>query len=197
MPASRPVLRKLAKVLGVRTSALIGEAPSEDHEGPVNPRLAEVEQALVTYRSIMLSDETEVPELSELAQQIEAGWQALVYLAAQVQRHLPDAAAADRQFRAGGVCIRSFTRSLPPGVRGLSHPWSARPLISTRSHAATTAATTTRRCSSTSRWPRRSALRASAIIRIARDMVATLVKRAKPSYASEVRAFASHIALLD
>ena len=33
---SLPVLRKLAKVLGVRTSALIGEAPSEDHEGQVN-----------------------------------------------------------------------------------------------------------------------------------------------------------------
>jgi len=36
-----PVLRKLAKVLrGVRTSALLGEAPSEAHEGPVNPWLA-------------------------------------------------------------------------------------------------------------------------------------------------------------
>ncbi len=43
---SLPVLRKLAKVLGVRTSMLLGEAPSEDHEGPVNPRLAEVERAL-------------------------------------------------------------------------------------------------------------------------------------------------------
>jgi transcriptional regulator with XRE-family HTH domain len=47
---SLPVLRKIAKVLGVRTSALIGEAPSEDHEGSVNPRLAEVERALFTYR---------------------------------------------------------------------------------------------------------------------------------------------------
>ncbi len=44
-----PVLRKLAKVLrGVRTSALLGEAPSEAHEGPVNPWLAEVERALYT-----------------------------------------------------------------------------------------------------------------------------------------------------
>ena len=34
---SVPVLRKLAKVLGVRTSALLGEAPSEDHEGPGQP----------------------------------------------------------------------------------------------------------------------------------------------------------------
>jgi transcriptional regulator with XRE-family HTH domain len=47
---SLPVLRKIAKILGVRTSALVGgEAPSEDHEGAVNPRLAEVEQALYTY----------------------------------------------------------------------------------------------------------------------------------------------------
>jgi transcriptional regulator with XRE-family HTH domain len=45
---SVPVLRKLATVLGVRTSALVGEAPSENHEGPVNPRLAEVERALFT-----------------------------------------------------------------------------------------------------------------------------------------------------
>ena len=46
---SVPVLRKLAKVLGIRTSALLGEAPSEDREGPaVNPRLAEVERACCT-----------------------------------------------------------------------------------------------------------------------------------------------------
>lgn len=31
---SLPVLRKLTKVLGVRTAALIGEAPSEDTKGP-------------------------------------------------------------------------------------------------------------------------------------------------------------------
>jgi transcriptional regulator with XRE-family HTH domain len=48
------VLGKIAKVLGVRTSALIGEAPSEDHEGPVNPRLAELERALITYQTISL-----------------------------------------------------------------------------------------------------------------------------------------------
>ncbi|MCA1677065.1 MAG: helix-turn-helix domain-containing protein, partial [Actinobacteria bacterium] len=72
---SLPVLRKLAKVLGVRTSALIGEAPSEDHEGPVNPRLAEVEQALFTYRSLTPPG-AEPPELWELAQRVEAAWDA-------------------------------------------------------------------------------------------------------------------------
>ncbi|MGH3800383.1 MAG: helix-turn-helix domain-containing protein [Pseudonocardiaceae bacterium] len=48
------VLRKIAKVLRVRTAALLGEAPSEDHEGPVNPRIAEIERALFTYRSVSL-----------------------------------------------------------------------------------------------------------------------------------------------
>ncbi|MGH3796924.1 MAG: helix-turn-helix domain-containing protein [Pseudonocardiaceae bacterium] len=73
---SVPVLRKLAKVLGVRTSALLGEAPSEDHEGPVNPRLAEVERALVTYRSLDLADPREPPSLDELGEQIAAAKQA-------------------------------------------------------------------------------------------------------------------------
>jgi len=55
------VLRKLAKVLGVRTSALLGEAPSEDHEGPVNPRLAELERRLTTYRTLALSTVVSFP----------------------------------------------------------------------------------------------------------------------------------------
>lgn len=66
------VLRDIAKVLGVRTSALLGEAPSEDHEGPVNPRLAELERALITYRTVSLSDHTELPTLEALNEQIEA-----------------------------------------------------------------------------------------------------------------------------
>jgi len=73
---SVPVLRKLAKVLGVRTSALLGEAPSEDHEGPINPRLAEVERALYTYRSLALVDQRQPPTLDELGEQIAAAKQA-------------------------------------------------------------------------------------------------------------------------
>lgn len=69
---SLPVLRTLAKVLGVRTSALVGEAPSEDYEGPVNPRLAEVERALFTYRSVALTDPRQLPTLEELGEQISA-----------------------------------------------------------------------------------------------------------------------------
>jgi transcriptional regulator with XRE-family HTH domain len=72
---SLPVLRKLAKVLGVRTSALVGEAPSEDHEGPVNPRLAEVEQALYTYRSLSPAG-GDSPEVTDLAQRVSAAWDA-------------------------------------------------------------------------------------------------------------------------
>lgn len=73
---SLPVLRKIAKMLGVRTSTLIGAAPSEDHEGPINPRLAELERALVTYRTLALSDPAEIPELGELAAQVRASWDA-------------------------------------------------------------------------------------------------------------------------
>jgi transcriptional regulator with XRE-family HTH domain len=74
--ASLPVLRKIAKMLGVRTSTLIGAAPSEDHEGPINPLLAELERALLTYRTLALSDPAEVPELGELAALVEASWDA-------------------------------------------------------------------------------------------------------------------------
>ena len=75
---SLPVLRKLAKVLGVRTSALVGETPSEDHEGPVNPRLAQVEQALYTYRSLTPAggESPEVTELAQLSGQVSAAWEA-------------------------------------------------------------------------------------------------------------------------
>jgi transcriptional regulator with XRE-family HTH domain len=73
---SLPVLRKLAKVLGVRTSALVGEPPSEDYEGPVNPRLAEVERALFTYRSLALTEPRQLPSLEELAEQVSAAKQA-------------------------------------------------------------------------------------------------------------------------
>lgn len=67
---SIPVLRKLAQVLGVRTSALMGEAPSEDHEGQINPRLAKIERALFTYDSMPLESGDGGPE--DLAARIEA-----------------------------------------------------------------------------------------------------------------------------
>ena len=90
---SLPVLRTLAKVLGVRTSALVGEAPSEDYEGPVNPRLAEVERALFTYRSVALADPRQVPTLDELGEQISAvkqAWFTSPSKYSDVLRVLPD-----------------------------------------------------------------------------------------------------------
>jgi transcriptional regulator with XRE-family HTH domain len=90
---SLPVLRRLAKVLGVRTSALVGEAPSEDHEGPVNPRLAEVERALFTYRSVALADPRQLPPLEELGEQIHAAqtsWCISPNKYSDVLRVLPD-----------------------------------------------------------------------------------------------------------
>lgn len=68
---SLPVLREIAKVLGVRTSALLGESPSENHEGPINPRLAELERALITYRTISLSDASDLPSLEDFSEQIQ------------------------------------------------------------------------------------------------------------------------------
>lgn len=72
---SVPVLRKLAKVLGVRTSALLGEAPSEDHEGPLNPHIAEIERALFTYRSVALFEATET-DLADVDGRITAAEEA-------------------------------------------------------------------------------------------------------------------------
>jgi transcriptional regulator with XRE-family HTH domain len=72
---SLPVLRKLAKVLGVRTSALIGEAPSESHEEPLDARLAEIERALITYRSIGLTEPGTSPDLLALTKRVNAAWQ--------------------------------------------------------------------------------------------------------------------------
>ncbi|MGH3899855.1 MAG: hypothetical protein ACRDTA_16740 [Pseudonocardiaceae bacterium] len=49
--------------------------PSEDHEGPVNPRLAEMERALFTYQSVSLSDQGDTPpELPDLAQRTKTAW---------------------------------------------------------------------------------------------------------------------------
>lgn len=66
------VLRRITGVLRVRTSALLGEAPSENHEGPVNPRLAELQRAPVTYRTILLSESGELSSLEDLIGQVEA-----------------------------------------------------------------------------------------------------------------------------
>lgn len=71
---SIPVLRQIAKVLGVRTSALLGEAPSEDHEGTVNPRLAKIERALFTYGSVPLETAVSQDDLAARIQAASDAW---------------------------------------------------------------------------------------------------------------------------
>ena len=65
------VLHAIAKVLGGTHGRAFSEAPSEDHEGPVNPRLAELERALITYRTVSLNGGSELPSLEELASRIK------------------------------------------------------------------------------------------------------------------------------
>lgn len=72
---SVPTLRKIAKVLHIRTSALVSDAPSEANEGPVAPRLAATERALYTYSSLSLSDrDTHPPDLADLTSRVNAAW---------------------------------------------------------------------------------------------------------------------------
>jgi len=70
------VLKRIAKVLGVRSAALLGEAPSEDHEGVVNTRLAKLERALFTYRSVPLYDHETQDSLADISDRIEAAEEA-------------------------------------------------------------------------------------------------------------------------
>ena len=68
---SVPTLRRIAGVLGVRTSALVGDEPSEDQAGPVTSRLTSVERALYSYGSL-LDANAEPPDLADLAARVEA-----------------------------------------------------------------------------------------------------------------------------
>jgi hypothetical protein len=57
--------------LGVRTSALISDVPSEDHAAPANSRLSSVERALYGYGS-PLDASAEPPDLADLAARVDA-----------------------------------------------------------------------------------------------------------------------------
>lgn len=70
---SVPTLRRLARVLRVRTSALLNDAPSEDRSGPVNTRLTAVERALYRYGTPPDTG-AEPPDLADLATRIDAAW---------------------------------------------------------------------------------------------------------------------------
>lgn len=71
---SLPVLRKLAKALRVRTSALVGELASEDHNEPVTFQLSAVERALYTFPKIALTERNTPPEMADLKERIETAW---------------------------------------------------------------------------------------------------------------------------
>ncbi|MFI0418985.1 helix-turn-helix domain-containing protein [Spongiactinospora sp. 9N601] len=66
---SLPMLREIAKVLGVRTAILVGEPPRETHQ-PGQPQIGDVERALFAYRTMI--QDVEPPTVEQLAQRVAA-----------------------------------------------------------------------------------------------------------------------------
>lgn len=68
---SVPTLRRIAQVLRVRTSALLGDAPSEESADPAARRLDAVERALFSY-GLPHDTAAEPPGLAALAARVDA-----------------------------------------------------------------------------------------------------------------------------
>ncbi|WP_043621134.1 helix-turn-helix domain-containing protein [Nonomuraea candida] len=66
---SLPLLREIAKVLGVRTAVLLGETPRDSHE-PSRPQISDIERALFTSRS--LGPDIEPPDAAQLGERVAA-----------------------------------------------------------------------------------------------------------------------------
>ncbi|MEV4562490.1 helix-turn-helix transcriptional regulator [Nonomuraea sp. NPDC049419] len=66
---SLPLLREIAKVLGVRTAVLLGETPRDSHE-PSRPQIGDIERALFTSRS--QAPDIEPPDADQLAERVAA-----------------------------------------------------------------------------------------------------------------------------
>ncbi|WP_158088750.1 helix-turn-helix domain-containing protein [Thermoactinospora rubra] len=66
---SLPMLREIAKVLGVRSAVLLGESPRDSHE-PGRPQIGDVERAMFTYKT--LTPDAEPPDADQLAERIGA-----------------------------------------------------------------------------------------------------------------------------
>ncbi|GII76653.1 transcriptional regulator [Sphaerisporangium rufum] len=66
---SLPLLREIAKALGVRTAVLLGESPRESQE-PGRVGVGPIERALFTYKT--LSDDAEPPDVDQLAESVTA-----------------------------------------------------------------------------------------------------------------------------
>ncbi|MBF8192026.1 helix-turn-helix transcriptional regulator [Nonomuraea sp. K274] len=66
---SLPLLREIAKVLGVRTAVLLGETPRDSHE-PSRPQVSDIERALFASRS--LAPDIEPPDAEQLSERVAA-----------------------------------------------------------------------------------------------------------------------------
>jgi transcriptional regulator with XRE-family HTH domain len=66
---SLPLLREIAKVLGVRTAVLLGETPRDSHE-PSRPQISDIERALFTSRS--MGPDIEPPDAEQLSERVAA-----------------------------------------------------------------------------------------------------------------------------
>ncbi|MGP3911710.1 helix-turn-helix domain-containing protein [Nonomuraea sp. 10N515B] len=64
---SLPLLREIAKVLGVRTAVLLGETPRDSHE-PSRPQISDIERALFTCRSS--APDLEPPDAEQLSERV-------------------------------------------------------------------------------------------------------------------------------
>ncbi len=66
---SLPLLREIAKALGVRTAVLLGESPRDSHE-PGRPQVGDIERAIFTYKT--LAPDAEPPDAEQLDERINA-----------------------------------------------------------------------------------------------------------------------------
>ncbi|NUT12528.1 MAG: helix-turn-helix transcriptional regulator [Nonomuraea sp.] len=65
---SLPLLREIAKVLGVRTAVLLGETPRDSHE-PSRPQISDIERALFACRT---APDLEPPDAEQLSERVAA-----------------------------------------------------------------------------------------------------------------------------
>ncbi|GGT14731.1 helix-turn-helix domain-containing protein [Nonomuraea spiralis] len=66
---SLPLLREIAKVLGVRTAVLLGETPRDSHE-PSRPQIRDIERALFACRT--REPDLEPPDAGQLSERVAA-----------------------------------------------------------------------------------------------------------------------------
>ncbi|MEV4468755.1 helix-turn-helix transcriptional regulator [Nonomuraea sp. NPDC049504] len=111
---SLPLLREIAKVLGVRTAVLLGETPRDSHE-PSRPQIGDIERALFTSRS--QTPDIEPPDADQLAERVAAArnaWFASTHRYSILMAALPsiitdaESLALERTPRACGVATDAY-----------------------------------------------------------------------------------------